>query len=230
MRKSLPYSRRPDLGFTLTELLVVIVVAALLVAGFTGFYVSEQRALKHDQIEIETSQALRTAIEQISRYIRSARKDLTRDFLATPPSGGADPHFLNSGVHLTDATHVDFQLDADDDAVVAADGSAAAANEHIGFRLNGTTIEQLDAASGTDTWNTLAENVAVTNCPNSAIFTYQDCNGNTPSSLDLIESVNICITASRAVIGGLPVNRTETERVRLRNVKNTFDSNGVRCP
>src|SRR2546430_16998139 len=70
-------SRRPDTGFTLIELLVVIVVAMLLMAGFTGFYLSEQRAMKHHQMEVQLSQGLRAALDQISRDGRSARKDFT---------------------------------------------------------------------------------------------------------------------------------------------------------
>src|ERR1051325_3486429 len=79
---------RSNAGFTLVELLVVIVVAGLLLAGFTTFYVSQQRALRHHQIEIEASQLLRTAIEQITRDVRSARRDITRDWNQHPPSGG----------------------------------------------------------------------------------------------------------------------------------------------
>jgi len=45
-------------GFSLVELLAVILVSALLLAGLTGFYLTEQRTLRHHQVAIETSHEL----------------------------------------------------------------------------------------------------------------------------------------------------------------------------
>src|ERR1043166_8119565 len=87
-------------AFTLVELLVVIVVAAVMMAGFTGFYLSEQRAMKHHQIEVEPSQALRTAMDQMSRDRRAARMYL---------SGSASPIIKQASPTL-----VEFTLDAND--------------------------------------------------------------------------------------------------------------------
>src|SRR5438093_11603174 len=105
MQEWSPNTPRPESGFTLVELLVVAVIAGVLLVGFTAFYVSEQSAVRHDQIEIETSQALRTALEQMSRDIRSARKDLTYDFLTN--TGGASSSFVTAN-----ATAIEFTLDA----------------------------------------------------------------------------------------------------------------------
>ncbi len=193
-------------GFTLVELLVVIVVCALLMAGFTGFYVSEQRAAKHHQIEIETSQALRTAMDQMARDLRSARMDL---------SGSAAPKIL-----AADAQTIEFQLDADDDGVV----TATAPNEHKGFELSGTDLLKLDATAGGDPWtgNVLADNVVLPNGGAGLTLTYRRCDGTTFSPAtqadrDLIAAIDISLTVTRSVIGGLPLTRTETESVRLRN-------------
>src|SRR5215831_9058940 len=149
-------------GFTLVELLVVIVVSALLMAAFTGFYVSEQRAAKHHQIEIETSQALRTAMDQMSRDLRSARMDL---------SGSASPV-----VKQATTTLIEFTLDYDDDAVV----TLSDANEHKGFALVGTDLLKLDATTAGDPWTPsdvdnerLAENVS------ALTFTYRKCDNTT---------------------------------------------------
>src|SRR5438874_10419724 len=94
-------------GFTLTELLVVIVVAGILLAGFTGFYLSQQHAARHHQIEVETSQSLRTALEQISRDVRSAGKNLTGT--TTMP---------NFPFITADADTIEFQVDANDSGTI----------------------------------------------------------------------------------------------------------------
>jgi Tfp pilus assembly protein PilW len=181
-------------------------VAGILLAGFTAFYLSEQRSFRHHQIEVETSQALRTALEQISRDLRSARKDITRDFNATPPSGGAQPTFLTAN-----ASNVEFQLDANDDGTITASDPT----EHKGYRLTGSTIEQYDAS--TNSWVTLADYVS------AFALTYRDCNQAvlpapvaTPNG---IKSIDLSMTVSRPVVGGLPVVRTETESIQLRNVR-----------
>lgn len=211
-------TKRLDQGFTLIELLVTVVMAAVLLAAFTGFYVSEQRAMRHHQIEVETSQALRTALEQMARDLRSARKDLTRDPKQPVTYPGAGAAFFPN----PDVRYVEFQLDADDSGAIAADGAAPASNEHKGFRLQNasTNLEQYDADSST--WNVLADNVVGSDLATPGLtFTYYDCNQATlatpVASPDLIASVGITLTMSRPVIGGLPITRTETETVRLRN-------------
>jgi Tfp pilus assembly protein PilW len=181
----------------------VITVTAVLLTAFTAFYLSQQRAVRHHQVEVETSQALRTALEQISRDLRSARKDITWDFHASPPSGGAQPTFLTAN-----ASAVEFELDANDDGAITATDPA----EHKGYQRNASasTIEQYDAPSGT--WATLADYVS------AFTLTYQYCPG-APVNPDNIKSIDILIQVSRPVVGGLPVVRTETESVELRNVR-----------
>ncbi len=198
MQPSFDITKSPDRGFTLIELLVVVGIAGVLLAGFTGFYLSEQRSLRHHQIEIEVSQALRTALEQMSRDLRSARKDVTRDYLAA--TGGADPTFLT-----WTASQVEFELDANDD------GDKTDAGEHKGFRLNGSTVEQYDDSSGA--WVTLAD------FANLLTFTYLACDGTAAATADGIAAVKIGLTMQRSAVGGLPISRTETEEVRLRNVR-----------
>jgi prepilin-type N-terminal cleavage/methylation domain-containing protein len=209
MPRSLHSIHRAESAFTLVELLVVMVVGAVLMAGFTGFYLSEQRATRHNQIEIETSQALRTALEQMSRDIRSARQDLTYDYLTN--TGGASPTFST-----TTGTAVEFTLDYDDSGTITATDP----KEHKGFSFNSTTgiLSALDAAS--NTYFTLAENIDISGSPcNGTMFSYLDKNGADATSTGLpIKSIDICITAKRPVIGGLPVVRTERSSVQLRNV------------
>lgn len=192
----------PERGFTLIELLVSILISLILLAGFGAFYLAQQQALRHHQAEIELSQELRTALEQMSRDIRSARMDVTRQ---------AAPEIITA-----ETTGVVFELDANDD------GDTDDAGEQKGFRLTGADLEQLDA-----TWGQLATNVSPLrfryfNCCRTEL---------TPpvTSADernAIASIDVSITLSRPVISGLPITRTEVESVRLRNVS----CRDVTCP
>jgi prepilin-type N-terminal cleavage/methylation domain-containing protein len=200
--------KRAERAFTLIELLVVIVVSALLMAGFTGFYLSEQRALRHHQIEVETSQALRMALEEISRDVRSARKDLSLQ--ANPVIMTAAPDTL------------EFLLDADDDGIA----TTTSVNEHKGFRQSGSLLQTCDPDNGGNcTWSTLSE------FTQAFSFHYWGCSTTNPpaltdlgtsvsgSNLAKIVQIDVSATMNRPVIGGLPVNRTESESIQLRNVR-----------
>jgi prepilin-type N-terminal cleavage/methylation domain-containing protein len=198
MRHSFDTTRSPDRGFTLVELLVVTGVAGVMLAAFTAFYLSEQRSLRHHQLDVEVSQALRTALEQMSRDLRSARRDVTRDYLAG--TGGANPTFVT-----WTASQVEFELDANDD------GDKTDVGEHKGFRLSGTAIQQYDDSS--NNWATLAD------FADTLTFTYLACDRTAATTADGIAAVEISLTVRRSAVGGLPISRRETEEVRLRNVR-----------
>jgi hypothetical protein len=195
------------------ELLAVMAISAVMLAAFTAFYLSEQRTLRHHQIEVEASQNLRVALDQMTRDIRVAGLKATS--IASFPFVTAD------------ATAVRFKLDADGDGSITASSN----DENKGFQLSGTTIEKYDASTDSFTANVLANDINVSGAPcNGTMFTYKDCGGNVlappvAAPGTSIASIDICITAVRPVVGGLPVRRTETESVRLRNV-----CCGTACP
>ena len=197
-----------DDGFTLVELLAVMLLAALLLAAFTAFYLSEQRSIRHHQIEVETSQNLRVALDQMVRDIRVAGLNPSKATIASFP-------FVTAN-----ATAIRFKLDTDGDGAV----TGASTDENRGFQIAGTTIEKYDAAAGSFAGNVLANNIDVTGAPcGGTMFTYRDCNGNAltapvASPGASIASVDVCVTAVQPVVGGIPVRRTETESIRLRNV------------
>jgi prepilin-type N-terminal cleavage/methylation domain-containing protein len=201
-------SGHPDDGFTLVELLAVTLLAALLLAAFTAFYLSEQRSIRHHQIEVETSQNLRVALDQMVRDIRVAGLNPSKATIGSFP-------FVTAN-----ATAIRFKLDTDGDGAV----TGTSTDENRGFQIAGTTIEKYDAAAGSFAGNVLANSIDLTGSPCSGtMFTYRDCNGNAltapvASPGANIASVDVCVTVVQPVVGGIPVRRTETESIRLRNV------------
>src|SRR5262249_13772657 len=102
--------------------LVVMLVAAVLLAAFTTFYLTEQRTLRHHQVEVEASQNLRVALDQMTRDIRVAGLNQSKVAIANPFP------FV-----LANATALRFKLDADGDGQIAA-GSG---DENKGFQIAG---------------------------------------------------------------------------------------------
>jgi len=194
-------------GFSLIELLAVILVSALLMTGLTGFYLNEQRALRHHQVAIESSHELRSGLEQVSRDLRSARKDLSLQ---------ATPVFVTAM-----ESAVEFQVDANDDGSVTPSDP----DEHKGFQLSGTSLQTCDPdGAGRCTWSTLADFVQTLS------FHYWGCSVNGTTLVDLgttvtgsdlakIKQVTISIAMNRPTVGGLPETRTESDTVQLRNVR-----------
>jgi prepilin-type N-terminal cleavage/methylation domain-containing protein len=205
----------PDRGFTLIEMLVALAVAGLLLVAFSTFYLVQQRAMLHHQVEIESSETLRAALEQMTRDIRSARKDLTYDFRTA--TGGSGATFVTAG-----ASTIEFTLDADDDGTI----TTTSALEHKGFRRNTSTdqIEQYDP-SGAGSWVPLADNVsdltlAYWGCPATSggalVALSVPVSG---ANLKKIVQVDVSVTVNRPATAGQPITRTEVESVRLRNVR-----------
>ena len=186
-------------GFTLVELLAAMLVGTTILGAFTGFYLAEQRALRRHQLEIAASQSLRTALEQMSRDLRSAGLD---------PSTNA-----GAGIVLATSDEVDFTRDADANGTIDSSDPV----ETLRFRRNGTSLESY-VADGATPWVPLADNVA----SNGAIFRYYRCDGSEigtlpASATDLDAIARIDVTLSVNGIGGVTFTRRESESVRLRN-------------
>lgn len=184
-------------GFSLIELLVVIVVTAVLLLAFTGFYVSQQRAARRNEVEIETSQSLRTALEQMSRDIRLIGRDITRA-----------PGFTR--FNNVTATDLDFNIDTNDDGT----------GERNRFRLNGSTIEKCDGNAGTNC-NVLADFIT------ALTFNYLDCGGTAVASPNAstenrnkIGRIDVSLTVGRGRVSGTTITRTEVDSITLRNLCN----------
>lgn len=197
-------------GFTLLELLAVMLVGTILLGGFTAFYIGQQRAARRNEIEIETSQALRAAIEQIGRDLRIVGRDLTRGLL----SAGIN-RFTTAG-----SSEIDFYIDGADQGVVAG-----VSPQRKRYRYNSNTIEQCtcNGNSCTTTCSALADFAGTL----SLNFRYKDCGGTdlgTPplsaANRNKIGRIDVKVNLFRGLIGGTNINRTEVDSITLRNLCN----------
>lgn len=195
---------RKNAGFTLIELLAVIVVGGVLLAALTGFYLSEQRALRQQQIQIETSQALRVALEQVVRDLRAAGRN---------PEG-------KSGIGLTyaDAREVRFNLDKDWDGLIDANDP----EETKGFRLNGTQLQTYVAGSGgLSPYLPLADFMV----PGQTVFRYYRADDTevtgvlSATDLAAIRRIDVSLQVENRVPGAPDIDRTEVASVHLRNLE-----------
>lgn len=192
-------SRRVEGGFSLLELLPAIAIASLIVAGFTTFYLSEQRNFLHGRADVGASQALRGAIDQMTRDLRMA---------------GRDPKNVGCGFTVATANEIQFNFDGDDNGTCGE----TAKGELRGFRRSGTNLESLVAPGSVAPWEVLAEGVAA-----ATVFTYwQDDGGGTltasnpPTNLANIRRIDVTLRVNRtAPIGG--VSRLESASVLVRN-------------
>lgn len=64
--------RRTEAGFTLVELLVVMVVAGILSAAIVGMFVSATRTFAAQEIRLRSQDDARLATNQLTRYLRMA--------------------------------------------------------------------------------------------------------------------------------------------------------------
>ena len=180
------------------ELLIVTAVSVVLLAGFTSFYLSEQRTFRHHQLEIETSQELRTALDQMSRDIRLAGRNF----------GALLYPFTFTGFTFANATRVDLRFDTNDDQ------DYSDAGETREYRTNSGNLESCDP--GNLNCEMLARNATLA-------LTYVDCDGNPTvpnadtTELAKVARVDISLTATRTKVGGLPVSRSEADSVQVRN-------------
>lgn len=169
------------------ELLSAIAIASVVVAAFTLFSLSQQRSLRHGRADVDASQSLRVALDQMVRDLRMA---------------GRNPRAATSGCGFTaaEAALVTFTFDGDDNGICGE----TAKNEIRGFRRTGTTLESLVAPGSVAPWETLAVGVS----SSGAIFSYQRL-----SSGSLVAITTLPASSSeRAAIGRIDVtlrtNRT----------------------
>jgi len=121
-------------GFTLVEMMVVVVIFSLIALFLTNYLVTERKDHESYELQLQTRNNVLSAINIIAHDLRMCGSDpaLTGTF-----------GFLfqdNSGNFTTDHTHMLFRSDLDPDPSKCGDGNWNPVSETFGFYLNGTTI------------------------------------------------------------------------------------------
>lgn len=111
-------------GFTLVELMVVVLISGILMGATYSFYRSQQRSYIAQEDVAEMQQELRAAMEIMTREIRNAGHD-------EDPSNSAGAGFTIAGPYETR-----FTMDlTNDPGTGGPDGDTGDANENVRFRF-----------------------------------------------------------------------------------------------
>ncbi len=184
-------SYRPQTGFTLVELLIVIAVVSFLLTLAVGGFENLIRRLTQENVKAGTQQSARFGVDLMVQDIQLAGLN---------PYGAA-----GGGIQAASATSIQVAADTN------YDGDFSDPFETVRYALNGSRVEQTNHL-GTET---LVDNVSVFR------FTYFDRNGALlpdPPPLSDIRSVGISLTLTRDAGRAPDVTRTYSTRVRCRNL------------
>lgn len=167
-------------GFTLTELLVAMIVASVVGAGiYSTFYSQHKSYVVQDQIAA-MQQNLRGAMHMLGRDVRMAGYD---------PTGWTD-----AKIETAQANTIRITMDLTDDAGTGGpDGDAGDPNEDVTYSLLDVDGDGDTDLARTDTNGVgvqqIAENV------DALDFVYLDKDGNTTATLTEIRSVQVSLVA-----------------------------------
>ena len=178
-------------GFTLTELLVVMAMAGIVMAAVYSTYKSQQDSYVVQEQVVEMQQNLRAALFLLAKDLRAAGFNPAKNpniegFLTEIPDDTPTPETSTS------ATSLAMTADLDMDGSINTDDHT----EQLAYRFNNGsfTLEKFMYDSGAWNWQTVADNIEGVN------FVYLDGDGNpldptTATNLPLIRSVQLTILA-----------------------------------
>jgi type IV pilus assembly protein PilW len=172
--------KRSNQGFTLTELLVAMVISGIVAAGiYSTFYSQQKSYLTQEQIAA-MQQNLRAAMHLLGRDIRMAGYNPTR--------------FATSGIQTAQANTIRFTMDITNDAGTGIpDGDTGDPNEDIIYALvdldgdGDTDLGRNDVNGGGN--HQIAENI------DALDFVYLDEDGNTTTTPSEIRAVQASVLA-----------------------------------
>lgn len=207
-------------GFTLLELLITVTLMGIILAGINNTFQAQEKAYVLQDRVAEMNQNVRVALEIMSRDIRNAAYDPTKN----------DPTNANfgtgAGARIQTATSTSLVFTQDQDG----SGSIDASREWLGYQYDAANdeIEQCSGSAGC-TWNPIVDNIQ------SLLFRYiyadgdnsDEASANMPDDTDAdltndfedIREVEIQIVAQRR--GGTTsgfLSKTISSRVQVRNL------------
>lgn len=182
-----------DQGFTLLEVLVVILILGIVMAGVYSVYTSQQKSFLIQEDVAEMQQNLRAAMFSMVREIRLA---------GCNPTGKATAGIVTANAN---SIRVTMDISGNNPNVNPPDGDTGDPNEDLTYALvdtdgDGTTDSLVRIRPGDLVPPLVASNIDVLN------FVYLDGNGNVTTDLTQIRSVQLTVVA-----------RTENLSVGFRN-------------
>ena len=185
-------------GFTLIEILVAMVIAAIVMTSVYSVYYSQQRSYIIQEEVAAMHQNLRAAMSIMEREIRMAG--------CNPTGDASNVGFLDNQTNRIQFTEDVRGKDPGD----PPDGDTGDPDEDISYYLtdadgDGEVDDLVRDTGGTeaDIEKVIAENIA------SITFSYMDANGNPTVALDNIRFVRIVVTATNN-------HRSKTETLQTR--------------
>lgn len=170
---------RTQQGFSLTEMMVALVVSSILTAGIYEVFHTQQNTHRAQSEVVKMQQNMRAGAFLLTRELRSVGFDPMDSggfgFAANLPKIGGGQLFTVDIDYTVDSDRIAFSLDGNGNGAIDNNN-----NERIAYRLNGTLLERYNsnAAAPADAWEPVIDNVDALN------FVYLDANGNVLATND----------------------------------------------
>jgi prepilin-type N-terminal cleavage/methylation domain-containing protein len=217
---------QPEAGFTLTELLIVTTVMALISVVFLGilssFYTTINRNNQRTEMTISSQNVLRATVEHLRFGDGIRQTNQISD--ANAPSGGWNTSNTSFVVILAVPA-----VDSGKNYIIDPATGSPYMNELVYYK-NGTTLMERKLANPNATGNTVTTScpaasaspscpadVTLANYVKSMLFTLYDQNDATTTVVANARSININLDMERDSLASKPIQLTTSIRVTLRN-------------
>ena len=186
-------------GFSLLELLIVLVVFSFIIGGLFNVLHRSQDRYQFEQDVAEAQETARNSVDMMAREIRLAGFPKTTCYDSALGYTTASSQ-VSAGFTTSNSSDMIFEGDINEDGVV----------DVVEYRLNGANLERSAVAkpgggvAATPSFKTLAENVRTLS------FTYQDSAGSATTTPANVRTVQVNLNLS--------TNKVDPESRRLRTV------------